>query len=268
MGSVRVEHAGGESEPGGTLASRLKAASPFSGSQISKVRPAYQQVAEQLRSLILEGALTPGDRFPPEFELAEIFGVSRSTVREALRVLASQNLIRTTRGTAGGTFVARADLSHVSEYLETSLGLMSDSNEVSLANLLESRELLEVPAAGLAAVRREQSHLDEMLVMLEREKRAVRRGSRFRENRNFHGVVVEASGNRLLGVMTEPVFRVLQARLRNDGVVEPFWENVHDDHLEIHDRIAAGDEAGAAEAMRDHLNKLEAAYLDGDEIGP
>ena len=244
------------------MTSRLKARATFSESRISKVRPAYQQVAEQLRDLILEGSLSPGDRFPPEFELAEIFGVSRSTVREALRVLASRNLIRTTRGTAGGTFVAHVDLAQVSEYLETSLGLMSDSDEISLANLLESRELLEVPAAGLAAERREQKHLDEMLLMLDQEKTTARRGSRFRENRNFHGVVVEASGNRLLEVMTEPVFRVLQARLRNDDMGETFWKTVHDDHVEIHNRISAGDSSGASQAMLEHLNKLERAYLD------
>jgi DNA-binding GntR family transcriptional regulator len=92
---------------------------------VSRVRPAYQQVADQLRDRILDGSLTSGDRLPTEIELSEIFGVSRSTIREALRVLASKDLIRTTRGTTGGTFVARVQFDQVSDYLEMSLGLMS-----------------------------------------------------------------------------------------------------------------------------------------------
>lgn len=259
----KVSRAASDDGGAGGPISRLRTVNAFNSSNINKVRPAYQQVAEQLRNLILEGELSPGDRFPPEFELAEIFGVSRSTVREALRVLASRNLIHTTRGTAGGTFVSHIDLEQVSDYLETSLGLMSDSDEITLANLLESREVLEVPAARLAAVRREEHHLEEMAMMLEREKRATQRGSRFRENRNFHGVVVEAAGNRLLGVMTEPVFRVLQARLQDMG--DDFWNEVHEDHAIIHRRIAEGDADGAEQAMREHLDKLAEAYRDVTE---
>lgn len=257
----------GSATPGGSqvdegLAKNSRPQNGLNGTLVSKVQPAYQQVAEQLRDLILAGSLSAGDRLPAEFELTEIFGVSRSTVREALRVLASRDLIRTTRGTTGGTFVSRIDFAQVSDYLETSLGLMSESDDVSLTNLLEARELLEVPAAGLAAERREQHHLDEMQLRLEREKKTMGRGLRFREHRDFHGMVVEATGNRLLSVMTEPVFRVLQARLLHDGLGATFWKDVHTDHSEIHDRIAAGDSAGASEAMRDHLSQLKVAYSD------
>lgn len=242
------------------LNTRSRSRPALTQSQVSKVRPAYQQVAEQLRDLILQGTLSSGDRLPPEFELAENFGVSRSTVREALRVLASRDLIHTTRGTTGGTFVSRIDFDQVSDYLETSLGLMSDANDVSLMNLLEARQFLEVPAAGLAAKRREQHHLDEMALRLEREKRTMGRGLRFREHRDFHGMVVEATGNPLLSVMTEPIFRVLQARMLHDGLGGTYWRKVHEDHTEIHDRIADGDSEGASVAMLNHLDQLKAAY--------
>ena len=77
---------------------------PSAALRVNRVQPAYQQVADQLRDRILDGSVAAGDRLPTEVELSEIFGVSRSTVREALRVLASRGLIRTTRGTTGGTF--------------------------------------------------------------------------------------------------------------------------------------------------------------------
>ena len=98
---------------------------------VSRVRPAYQQVADQLLDLILSGSLSSGDRLPSEAELSGVFGVSRSTVREALRVLASRDLIHTLRGTTGGTFVSRVKFEQVSEYLEASLGLLTGSSDVS-----------------------------------------------------------------------------------------------------------------------------------------
>src|SRR3954468_11719481 len=96
---------------------------------VSRLQPAYQQVADQLRALIISGELVAGDRLPPEGELGASFGVSRSTVREALRSLASQGLIETTRGTTGGTFVTRIKPAAVTSYLETSIGLMSGTEE-------------------------------------------------------------------------------------------------------------------------------------------
>src|SRR5213083_2811642 len=116
--------------------------------------PAYQLLADDLREQITSGQLRPGERLPTEPELCVRSGVSRSTVREALRLLASQHLIVTTRGVTGGSFVAHPDAAQLSEALSTGLTLLSNSAEVGLADLLELRRALEIPAAGLAAVRR------------------------------------------------------------------------------------------------------------------
>lgn len=80
---------------------------------VSRVLPAYQQVANQLRELIMKGTLVVGERLPAEGEMALKFGVSRSTVREALRGLSSQSLVQTKRGVNGGTFVAEPSAEHV-----------------------------------------------------------------------------------------------------------------------------------------------------------
>lgn len=229
---------------------------------VSRVRTAYQQVADQLRELILTGALSAGDRLPPEAELAATFGVSRSTVREALRVLASRDLIRTARGTTGGTFVNTVNFEQVSDYLETSIGLMSGSDGVTIAEMLEAREVLEVPSARLAALRRRDDHLTALREAIEREKRTRGRSGRFRENRNFHAIIVQASGNRLLSMVTEPVFRVLQAKFLSPDISEEFWARVDDEHEEIYAAIENGDGEAAAEAMRKHLANLRGAYVD------
>lgn len=82
----------GPSKPGKSTVGTNK-----SSVQVSRIKPAYAQVAAQLRDLVVTGKLGPGDQLPAENELAAGFGVSRSTVREALRSLAAQDLVHTTR---------------------------------------------------------------------------------------------------------------------------------------------------------------------------
>jgi len=229
---------------------------------VNKVMPAYEQVAEQLRQLILKGELAPGDRLPVEGDLCAIFGVSRSTIREALRALAARDLVHTVRGTTGGTFVSKTDVSKVSQYLETSIGLMSGAEAITVAEILEARELLEVPAARLACSRATPEQIEALREALDREVASMGRGSKFREHRNFHGIVVEAAGNVLLQIMNDPVFKVLQAKFLRPDVPQDFWHEVDADHASILDRIAAGDAAGAGQAMQEHLARLRVLYQD------
>ncbi|WP_346535549.1 FadR/GntR family transcriptional regulator [Micromonospora sp. DPT] len=229
---------------------------------VNKVLPAYEQVAEQLRQLILKGELAPGDRLPVEGDLCAVFGVSRSTIREALRVLAARDLVHTVRGTTGGTFVSRTDAAKVSQYLETSLGLMSGADAITVAEILEARELVEVPAARLASSRATPGQIEAMREALNREVASMGRGLKFREHRNFHGIIVEAAGNGLLKIMNDPVFKVLQAKFLRPDVAPEFWHKVDSEHGAILDCIAGGDADGAAKAMLDHLATLRVLYQD------
>ena len=241
---------------------RGPASAPRTTLPVSRLQPAYQQVADQLRSLIIEGQLASGDRLPPEGELGASFGVSRSTVREALRVLASQGLIETTRGTTGGTFVTRIRPDAVASYLETSIGLMSGTEDLTLTDLLEARELLEVPAAALAADRHEDGHVADLRAAITREKASRGRTGKFSEHRTFHGLIIEATGNGLLRMMTDPIFRVLQTRFLSPDVNEGFWAGIDREHEEIVDLIEAGDAEGASAAMHEHLGHIRGAYHD------
>lgn len=229
---------------------------------ITRIRPAYQQVADQLRDLVLTGTLRVGDRLPGEHELAARFGVSRPTVREALRALASQGLVHTERGPSGGTFVSLIEVDGVSEFIETSLGLLTAGPDVTVARMLEARDVLEVPAARFAALRRELHHLVEMREAIEREKRTRGRDDRFSEHRHFHQVVVEASGNVLLGMMNEPVFRVLRAQFLRPTVPDGFWERVDCDHGALLQAVEDRDPDAAGELMSQHLVTLRDAYVD------
>lgn len=250
---------GGGSRDGETAAMTATDGGRERSLPVQRIRPAYQQVADQLRDLVTRGDLAPGDRLPSESELAALFGVSRSTVREALRALTSRGLLVTVRGTTGGTFVARMEPRQVSDYLEASLGLMSGDG-ISVGEILEARELLEVPAAGLAAARRTREQLRLLEEVLEREERSRTRSGIFREHRQFHEVVLVAAHNRLLDLMTDPVFRVLQGRFLRDDLTGDGWHEIDRDHRRIADFIAVGDVAGAENAMREHLRRLRAVY--------
>ena len=227
---------------------------------VSRVRPAYQQVADQLLDLILSGQLTAGDRLPSEAELASSFGVSRSTVREALRSLASRDLLETTRGTTGGTFVRKVEVGQVREYLEMSIGLMWGADEITVVEMLEAREVLEVPVAKLAAERREDHHVDQLWEAIDRETRSRGRGVKFREHRNFHGVIAQAAGNGLLELMTDPIFQVLQTKFLDPEVPASFWAVVDDDHRLITEAIRDRDPAAAGQALFEHLVRLREVY--------
>ena len=129
---------------------------------LRRVRKSYEQVADQLRSLIVTGRLPQGGRLPPETQLARELGVSRATVREALRLLAAQGLVRTAKGQTGGSYVTLPTVDHISESLSSNITLLADARDLTLEELIEVRELLEVPAARLAARRRREGDVERL----------------------------------------------------------------------------------------------------------
>src|SRR6185369_17090975 len=128
--------------------------------------PAYQALADALRSQITSGRLRPGDRLPTEPQLCRNAGVSRSTVREALRLLASEHLVITVRGVAGGSFVSHPSPAQLGESLCTGIRLWQANSLVNAESLLEVREMVEVPATALAAQRRTDRQLEAIAATL------------------------------------------------------------------------------------------------------
>jgi GntR family transcriptional repressor for pyruvate dehydrogenase complex len=224
---------------------------------VRRIAPAYEQVAGQLRQLIVQGELGAGERLPAEQELTQMFGVSRSTVREALRALSSEHLITTVRGVKGGSFVAHPDIRHMADYLQASLGLLTGGDQMSVADLLEARELLEVPAARLAAERRTDAQLAEMQALAGGDHAHL---VAFPESRDFHVCIIEAAGNALLEVIARPIFTVLAARFYRPDAELSDWEFITHDHAELLAAIEDRDGARAAEAMRTHLDRAKGQY--------
>jgi GntR family transcriptional regulator, transcriptional repressor for pyruvate dehydrogenase complex len=217
----------------------------------------YERLSADLRSAIVTGELQPGDRLV-EAALAERYRVSRGTVREALRLLASQDLVETTRGRTGGTFVARVRPEAISDYLRTSVGVLLTHEDLALSDLVEVRQVIEPFAAGLAAARHEPGPVAAL-----RDLQASATSTRRDElNWEWHREVLRLSGNPLLPALALPVYELLNTRFDRRTGRRGHWRRIEREHALITELIEAGDARGAEAAMRDHLNAVHLTYLD------
>jgi DNA-binding FadR family transcriptional regulator len=215
-------------------------------------------LADELRDEITSGRLQPGERLPPEPELCVRSGVSRSTVREALRLLASQHLIVTTRGVTGGSFVAHPDAEQLSEALSTGLTLLSNSAEVGMADLLELRLALEVPAAGLAARRRTDANLIELRgAMFDPD--LVELDTMLAAHAAFHAAIASATGNPLFELVTRPLYHVTYGEEIVENLPDDYWPRIDADHRELLSCVKSGDAEAAMEVGRRHLDYIMVA---------
>ena len=170
-----------------------------------------KQIAEQIRQSILDGRLKADDRLPTEHELAQQFSVSRPTIREALKRLAAQNLIRSRRGPTGGTFVNRPSEEEARLSLTTATTLMVSLGEFDFGQIIEARHELEVMCGRLAAERRTQDHLDAMEHEIEIQTDPAISDEDFcASDVRFHRTLVDATGNPVLQFLMCAVIEALQ----------------------------------------------------------
>jgi GntR family transcriptional repressor for pyruvate dehydrogenase complex len=225
--------------------------------------PAYQLLAEDLREQITSGQLRPGERLPTEPELCLRSGVSRSTVREALRLLASQHLIVTTRGVTGGSYVAKPDAATLAESLSRGVNLLVSATPVGIAELLEVRELVEVPAAGLAARRRTDADLAALGKALFDPVRDDT-PAKVAAQRAFHEALATATGNPVYELLARPLYAVANASDIAERAPLRLWRSIDADHRAIVRAVMAGDSVAAERAARIHLANLRASMAEAD----
>jgi GntR family transcriptional repressor for pyruvate dehydrogenase complex len=202
-------------------------------------RKLYEQIAEQLLGQIGSRRLKSGDVLPPERELTESFGVGRSSIREALRMLESQGVIRSVNG---GAFVV-ADAANP---LNSSFRLLFALDErAGMRDLFELRRILECEAAALAAERRTDDHLVEMdaaVAEMDASLVASGRGEGFIEaDLRFHLAVAEATANRLVLHSMQAVREAVRRALMTVYVIPGSPESAVVEHRAIRAAIAAGD---------------------------
>jgi len=220
------------------------------------VPKASDVLADRLRELILSSGLAEGTPLPTERELVVQSGLSRTSVREALRVLETEGLVATKAGRNGGTQVRRPGRESISRSFE----LFVRSHGVRFAALLETREAIEPAAARLAAIHRTDDDLAEMTRihgLLDQVSDNI--AEHVRLNLQWHRAVVRASRNELLIAFFDAIAQSVQAATENRGLNSA---SVRREVVRVHERIlaaiAAQDPDAAFRRMQGHLGSYSA----------
>ena len=211
-----------------------------------------KQIAEQIRESITDGRLKADDQLPTEDELARQFQVSRPTIREALKRLAAQSLIRSRRGPTGGTFVNRPSHEEVSSSLTTATALLVSLGEFKIPEILQARQELEVVCVRQAATRCEEAELSAMATEIETQRDASISDEDFcASDVRFHRAIADATHNSVLKFVMFTVIEALQPienmvvfRVRERDVIV----RQHEDILAA---LRVGDAEKAARAIQE-----------------
>jgi DNA-binding FadR family transcriptional regulator len=217
-------------------------------------RRAHEEVLDRIERAIADGELSTGDRLPGERELAESYGVSRPSVREALRVLETLGIIVARRGTgadSGSIVVARGGRG-----LSSALRLHSSLQQIDTRDFVDLRVVLEAEAAGRAAAlaAAPTAHLRELVAALDEIQVAE---DYHLADTNFHVELARISGNALLPVLMEALRDVTQRAMVAGLDRLDDWRLVRDrlnvEHQRIVACIEAHDPEAARAAVRDHI---------------
>ncbi len=211
---------------------------------------------DQILNLVNTGQLTPGSRMPPERELITRLGVSRTSLREAIRILETLGVLRVVPGR--GTWVR-------DDYQRPSLGdtlAWLPNHEHDVLQLFEVRETLEVKAAQLAAERATADQLIALSVSIQRFKDAmadVDYEGMLAADAMFHEAMGAASGNTLLAEMLNGVYSLVQSTRRALIAIPGRPEAILREHIAVMEAVLSRNPRAASKAMQTHDRKAEEA---------
>jgi len=221
-----------------------------------KPRKIYEQIVEQVKAMIAEGNLKPGDRLPSEREMSDRLKVSRASVREALSALHLVGLVEIKSGE--GTFIRQTDVDSIVEPLALALLMERDTD----GEILEVRKGLEVEAAGLAALRRDKTDLAKMRELLDDMKQGIAH-KEFGEGADleFHCAIAQASQNvliiRLMNAVSDTIESTMRSSRQKLYSTLKMSQKLLDDHENIYEAIKNGDPMEARRRMFEHLLSVE-----------
>lgn len=218
----------------------------------------FQDVVEQIQEAIIEGRLRVGDRLPAERELKEMLQTSRSTLREALRVLEQKGLIEIKLGMGGGAVVKAVTSDLVSE----SLDLLIRSQKVSLHHIAEFRERVEADVVMLATARMTPYHRENLEQLLEDARSCTRRGTDgvpdfLTKDKEIRLCIAKITGNPLYISILQTIHENIQ-RYYDDflNMQEP---EMNENMKDLEDVVAAmnmGDIQRAGNLVRSHVRRF------------
>jgi GntR family transcriptional repressor for pyruvate dehydrogenase complex len=217
------------------------------------------RVVDNIQALIVDGQLEPGTRLPPERDFADRMGVSRTVLREAVRILVTKGLLETRHGV--GTVVR-----HVTsdQFLEP-LTLLLQTSGLTVEQLHQVRSILEVGVVRLAAAEAQPADLRSLHAILAQMPATANDTAAFVAlDDRFHSALAQATHNPLLVVLCDSIGAIMHAVRRQVHEHTELAQTAVPDHQEILAAIAAHDADGAAAAMQRHLDNalyFQRAYL-------
>ena len=220
---------------------------------------AYTAIINRIRTMIRTGELTPGDRLPPERKLAETFGVSRNSLRQAFQALAERGILESRQG--DGTYLLiPIDAAFSGDAIVEAIREQRDF----LHDIIEFRRMIEPQIAALAAQRIRPEGVDRLKILVCDQQRALLAGREDDDlDAEFHRLLAASAGNRVIAqVMTTIQSIVNESR----SVWLQSSERRHasaNGHLRIIDALEAGDAAAACAAMKNHITVIE-EHIFGD----
>jgi GntR family transcriptional repressor for pyruvate dehydrogenase complex len=219
------------------------------------------KVADQIKSWVVERDLKTGARLPSEAEMIAQFGVSKGTVREAMRILEAQGLIITRTGPGGGSFVGEV----TAERAKSLLANYFYFQQLSITDIYQMRKMLEPELAASMAGRLERWQLDELRELATRHDRPAQSPEEERDQHvtslRFHERLAEFAGNPLLGFCVSFMARILADLTVYRRLYEPhneeLWARGRQHQIDLVAALERGDAGAARATMRSHMEGAE-----------
>lgn len=218
-----------------------------------KYHRVYEDVIEQIENLILEGNLAPGDVLPTERELAQAFGISRGTLREAFRILEREGLIETRPG--GGRFLSK----NINKTEDTKQ-IIENIERATIIELLEAREIFETGIVELAAIRATEQDIAEIESALERWGKIdtdTESDDPMSPDQAFHLSIAKATHNVVLVNLIDLHMDLLQKTLVKTVEIPGRKAEVYKEHFQIVQAIKEKNPVKAKEALLFHLSQVK-----------
>ncbi len=212
----------------------------------------YEQIVDQIEARIVAGDLKVGDQLPPERELAEQFAVSRTAVREAVKILREKGLIEIRPGK--GTFVTNGTPVVMRQSLDL---LMKIGSADGYAHLVEVREILETEIAALAATRMTDEYITAMQEAYETMETAYDDADLFVEaDLDFHLALAEATQNPLIPALMDTIIDLLREQRKRTALVKGGLQRGQYHHKQILESVMRRDPQAARLAMQLHMQQV------------
>jgi len=225
-----------------------------------------KQIAEQLRAAIVDGRFKIGERLPTEDELAQRYGVSRPSVREALKRLAAQNLVRARRGPTGGNFVVKPSFSDLAESLSGAATLLVGMGALDIEEIIEARRALQGSCIGLAVSHAQAEHIEQLELTLARQQDPDISDEAFcQADVAFHRALVDATDN---GMLRFVMYTIIEALIPVTNMVVTVVRERGDIislHRQMLDHLKQGNAAELQASMDELLDYLLCKFEQASE---